>query len=224
MTYLKLNILPAIACLAFFSQDVMAATTDVPDPFSQAVTAVRQKDYSTAYQLFLHLAEEGDYDAQYNLAVLFKKGLGHPTHYQNALKWAFLAELGGIGKATDMREELVGIMPEDTLELVRAEVKQVLTQRFEDQIFNRNQPVNAAKLVNDKRQMTSLQTHLMQQIQKPDGRGDKQSWAQKRLDRRHVTSLETGKNIFDMNKAGNIVQRLAIYRNAAMSDLRNLLG
>ena len=131
MTYLKLNILPAIACLAFFSQDVMAADTDVPDPFSQAVTAVRQKDYSTAYQLFLHLAEEGDYDAQYNLAVLFKKGLGHPTHYQNALKWAFLAELGGIGKATDMREELVGIMPEDTLELVRAEVKKVLTQRFE---------------------------------------------------------------------------------------------
>jgi hypothetical protein len=30
-----------------------------------------------------------------------------------------------------MREELVSIMPEDTLELVRAEVKQVLTQRFE---------------------------------------------------------------------------------------------
>ena len=52
MTYLKLNILPAIACLAFFSQDVMAADTDLPDPFSQAVTAVRQKDYSTAYQLF----------------------------------------------------------------------------------------------------------------------------------------------------------------------------
>ena len=37
----------------------------------------------------------------------------------------------GIGKATDMREELVGILPEDTLELVRAEVKEVLTQRFE---------------------------------------------------------------------------------------------
>ena len=131
MTYLKLNILPVIACLAFFSQDVMAADTDLPDPFSQAVTAVRQKDYNTAYQLFLHLAEEGDYDAQYNLAVLLKKGLGHPTHYKNALKWAFLAELGGIGKATDMREELVGVMPEDALDLVRAEVKKVLTKRFD---------------------------------------------------------------------------------------------
>ena len=120
-----------MACLAFFSQDVRAADTDFPDPFSQAVTAVRQKDYSTAYQLFSHLAEEGDYDAQYNLAVLFKKGLGHPTHYQNALKWAFLAELGGIRKATDMREELVGKMPEETLDLVRAEVKKVLTQRFD---------------------------------------------------------------------------------------------
>ena len=131
MTYLKLNILPVIAFLAFFSQDVMAAETDVPDPFSQAVTAVRQKDYSTAYQLFSHLAEEGDYDAQYNLAVLLKKGLGRPTHYKNALKWAFLAELGGIGKATDMREELVGVMPEDTLDLVRSEVKKVLTKRFD---------------------------------------------------------------------------------------------
>ena len=131
MTYLKLNILSVIVCLTFFSQELVAAETDVPDPFSQAVTAVRQKDYSTAYQLFSHLAEEGDYDAQYNLAVLLKKGLGHPTHYQNALKWAFLAELGGIEKATDMREELVGVMPEETLDLVRAEVKKVLTQRFD---------------------------------------------------------------------------------------------
>ena len=131
MTYFKTNILPVIAFLLLFSQDITAAETSLPDPFSQAVTAVRQKDYSTAYQLFSHLAEEGDYDAQYNLAVLLKKGLGHPTHYQNALKWAFLAELGGIGKATDMREELVGVMPEDTLDLVRAEVKKVLTRRFD---------------------------------------------------------------------------------------------
>jgi len=122
---------PAVICYCFFINAAFSGDSEISDPFSQAVTAVRQKDYSTAYQLFLHLAEEGDYDAQYNLAVLLKKGLGHPTHYQNALKWAFLAELGGIGKATDMREELVGILPEDTLELVRTEVKEVLTQRFE---------------------------------------------------------------------------------------------
>jgi len=131
MTHLKSNILLIIGCLAFFPQDLTATDIDLPDPFSQAVTAVRQKDYSTAYQLFSHLAEEGDYDAQYNLAVLLEKGLGHPTHYKNALKWAFLAELGGIGKATDMREELLGKMPEDTLDLVRAEVKKVLNQRFD---------------------------------------------------------------------------------------------
>ena len=111
MTYLSFKILPVMAFLAILSQAVIAADSDVPDPFSQAVTAVRQKDYNTAYQLFSQLAEDGDYDAQYNLAVLFKKGLGHPTHYQNALKWAFLAELGGIGKATDMRKGLVDVMP-----------------------------------------------------------------------------------------------------------------
>ena len=131
MTYLIFKILPLVACLVLFPKGVMAADTDLSDPFSQAVTAVREKDYSTAYQLFLHLAEEGDYDAQYNLAILFKNGLGHPTHYQNALKWAFLAELGGIEKATDMREELMDVMPEETLDLVRAEVKNVLTQRFD---------------------------------------------------------------------------------------------
>jgi TPR repeat protein len=131
MTYLSFKILPVMAFLAILSQAVIAADSDVPDPFSQAVTAVRQKDYNTAYQLFSQLAEDGDYDAQYNLAVLFKKGLGHPTHYQNALKWAFLAELGGIGKATDMRKGLVDVMPEATLDLVRAEVKKVLTQRFD---------------------------------------------------------------------------------------------
>ena len=131
MTCFKTTILPAIACLVFLVQDGKASDKESSDPFSQAVTAVHQKDYNTAYQLFSHLADEGDYDAQYNLAVLLKKGLGHPTHYQNALKWAFLAELGGIEKAADMREELVGVIPEDTLDLVRIEVKEVLTKRFD---------------------------------------------------------------------------------------------
>ena len=100
MTYLKIKILPVIACLVFFSQDVMAADTDLPDPFSQAVIAVRQKDYSTAYQLFLHLAEEGDYDAQYNLTIV--KEPDFKTSY--ALR--ALAAAIGIRSAMGLRDEV----------------------------------------------------------------------------------------------------------------------
>ena len=98
--------------------------------FNDAVQAVRDKNYGAAYQVFLKLAEASDHDAQYNLALLLRKGLGHPTNYAQSLKWVWLAQIGGNAKAPKLCEELLQLVPEDTKENIRLQVKQVLDTRF----------------------------------------------------------------------------------------------
>ena len=100
--------------------------------FNDAVQAVRDKNYGSAYEGFLSLAEEADHDAQYNLAVLLRKGLGHPINYAQSLKWAWLAKMGGSDKASKLCEELLELVPAETQETVRMQVKKMLDSRFEN--------------------------------------------------------------------------------------------
>ena len=100
-------------------------------PFNAAVQAVRDKNYGAAYEGFLSLAEAADHDAQYNLAILLRKGLGHPANYAQSLKWVWLAEVGGNAKALKLCEELLELIPGDTQETIRLQVKQALDSRFE---------------------------------------------------------------------------------------------
>lgn len=98
--------------------------------FNEAVQAVRDKNYVAAYEGFLPLAEAADHDAQYNLALLLRKGLGHPANYAQSLKWTWLAELGGNQKAEKLRVELVELVPSDAQEIVRSQTKRILDDRF----------------------------------------------------------------------------------------------
>lgn len=101
-------------------------------PFNDAVQAVRDKNYGAAYEGFLALAEAADHDAQYNLAILLRKGLGHPANYAQSLKWVWLAEVGGNAKAPKLCEELLELVPQDTQETIRLQVKQALDSRFKE--------------------------------------------------------------------------------------------
>ena len=100
--------------------------------FNDAVQAVRDKNYGAAYEGFLSLAEEADHDAQYNLAVLLRKGLGHPANYAQSLKWSWLAQMGGNTRAPKLCEELLELVPAETQETVRMQVKKMLDSRFEN--------------------------------------------------------------------------------------------
>ena len=100
--------------------------------FNDAVQAVRDKNYGAAYEGFLSLAESADHDAQYNLAVLLRKGLGHPANYAQSLKWVWLAKMGGSDKASKLCEELLELVPAETQETVRMQVKKMLDSRFEN--------------------------------------------------------------------------------------------
>jgi TPR repeat protein len=119
--------------LILFSTTSFSAMADGHGtPFKDAVQAVRDKNYGAAYEGFLPLAGAADHDAQYNLAILLRNGLGHPANYAQSLKWAWLADVGGNAKASKLCEELVEIIPDDTKETIRLQVKKVLDSRFEE--------------------------------------------------------------------------------------------
>ena len=100
--------------------------------FAEAVMLVKQKEYSSAYLIFDKLAQDHDHDAQFNVAVMLKKGMGHPANYKSALKWSWLAELGGLSKATELRDDLTSLVPEETQDQVRAEILQILQKRLDE--------------------------------------------------------------------------------------------
>ena len=116
--------------IILFGQTSIALADGPTAKFNEAVQAVRDKNYVAAYEGFLPLAEAADHDAQYNLALLLRKGLGHPTNYAQSLKWTWLAELGGNQKAEKLRVELVELVPSDAQEIVRSQTKRILDDRF----------------------------------------------------------------------------------------------
>ena len=110
----------------------MGMAVDHSTQFNDAVQAVRDKNYGAAYEGFLPLAEAADHDAQYNLAILLRKGLGHPANYAQSLKWVWLAKVGGNAKASKLCEELLDLVPGDTQETIRLQVKKALDSRFKE--------------------------------------------------------------------------------------------
>ena len=100
--------------------------------FSEAVQAVKDRDYRHATKLFAVQADQNQHDAQYNLAVLLEAGKGVPQDFSKALVWAWSAKLGGIEAAGDLAEDLIDLLPEKTIENVREEVKIRLEARVAD--------------------------------------------------------------------------------------------
>ena len=100
--------------------------------FNKAVIFVRDKDYTYAVAIFKSLANQHDHDAQYNLALLLRKGLGHPSNYPLALQWAWLSQLSGKPKASELADDLLALIPEETQEIVRTKVLKILQRRMED--------------------------------------------------------------------------------------------
>ena len=91
--------------------------------FSEAVKAVEDKEYTLASDLFEPLAINGDIDAQYNLSILIRNGLGRPQNFMVSLKWAWLSYTGGFEKAKSVLiDKLITLVPAENLEEIRKDV------------------------------------------------------------------------------------------------------
>jgi ATP-dependent protease ClpP protease subunit len=72
---------PIVFCIAMFTTQAWAG------PYEDGVTAYDQGRFENAYALWLPLAERGNVPAQFNLGVLFEKGLGVGQDYAEAARW-----------------------------------------------------------------------------------------------------------------------------------------
>ena len=119
-------ILSLFVCSITFSQ-----VTESDRLFKTATDLVKERKYAEALTIFENLANNNEYDAQYNLAFLISSGKGTTKNYREALYWALLSMLGKIEKGEKLSEELMEILPEKESEDVREEVLEHLIARFE---------------------------------------------------------------------------------------------
>ena len=119
-------ILSLFVCSITFSQ-----VTESDRLFKTATDLVKERKYAEALTIFENLANNNEYDAQYNLAFLISSGKGTTKNYREALYWALLSMLGKIEKGEKLSEELIEILPEKESEDVREEVLEHLIARFE---------------------------------------------------------------------------------------------
>ena len=81
--------------------------------FQKGVDAVKEKNYEIAADIFEELASLGDIDAQFNLAILTRNGLGRAQNYSDALYWTWLSFAGGLDKSDKVLEKILEWVPDN---------------------------------------------------------------------------------------------------------------
>ena len=130
---LKLTVLAGSIALVLAFLGSLPSTAQIDTStatFTEAVQAVKDKNFRHAAKLFALQAENNQHDAQYNLAILLEAGKGVPQDFTKALIWAWSAQLGGIEAAEELAEDLTGYLPEKSIEEVREEVRARLEARI----------------------------------------------------------------------------------------------
>lgn len=83
---LALALLLCLLCLKAFA-GVAHAQADDNANFQAGVSALQANDMPRAYQAFLKAAEEGHASSQFNVAVMFERGIGVGKDESKALAW-----------------------------------------------------------------------------------------------------------------------------------------
>ena len=120
----------AVALFVCLCSPAFAMDKDEDAAFDLAVEAVHSRNYAEAIAGFRPLAEHGAADAQFNMALLLKAGLGQPRNYLEAYYWAVLSDLGNERRAQAMVSELSEFLPVEA----RAGVYDRLLARLEVQL------------------------------------------------------------------------------------------
>ncbi len=99
--YCVARLLLGCAFIIFPMFAVHAASVDAADdsPIEAGITAVDNENYAKAFAVFSRLAKNGDAEAQYNLAMLYRTGKGVEKDLSASFKWFQQAAEQGIPDA-----------------------------------------------------------------------------------------------------------------------------
>ena len=120
-----------------FSQEINSNIKVIDDSlvkFQKGVDAVKEKNYEIAADIFEELASLGDIDAQFNLAILTRNGLGRAQNYSDALYWTWLSFTGGLEKSEKVLDKILELVPEDS----QQEISESVSSYILDQINSGN--------------------------------------------------------------------------------------
>ena len=92
-----LNAIESVVLAAIIAMSVGGVA--VADPFDDAVAAYNREDFATAIPLFRPLADQGNADAQYVLAMMYRVGDGVPENGAEAVRWYRKAADQGLAPA-----------------------------------------------------------------------------------------------------------------------------
>jgi uncharacterized protein len=105
MRHSRTNYTRTLILAAFASFALAVSFTAAPvaaDPLQDGEAAYNRGDYATALRLYLHLAEQGDASAEYEVGRIYANGNGVPRSTAEALEWFRLAADQGDSGAQDM--------------------------------------------------------------------------------------------------------------------------
>jgi TPR repeat protein len=101
-------------------------------PKSTMNQSILTGNFKEAYQTAEKEAENGDREAQFNLALFYYHGIGVPQNFEYALRWANLSALQGFKKASSARPPIMEKLQPDTVQAAMTWVRQRLTKAAED--------------------------------------------------------------------------------------------
>lgn len=122
-----------LASLAVVSLPWMAPVQAETIPDKSAMTqSILTGDFKTAYQVSEKLANNGDKESQFNLALFYYHGIGVPQNFEYALRWANLSALQGYKKASVARPPIMEKLQPETVLSAMTWVRQRLTKAAEE--------------------------------------------------------------------------------------------
>lgn len=89
----------AFCLILAFMWNFPGAVNAAPAKIDDALKAIEKQDYKAASRLFMEMAEKGDAEAQYNLAIMYRQGKGVKQDTKLALKWFEKSAAQGLASA-----------------------------------------------------------------------------------------------------------------------------
>jgi len=71
----------------------------IADGVDDGISAVNKQDFTSAFNIFKKLSEQGSPEAQYNLAILYRQGRGVTQNHKQAFRWFLAAAQQGLADA-----------------------------------------------------------------------------------------------------------------------------